>query len=113
MGKATLVAAGADMLSFGRHEAPVAARYRKALLDEVGRRLHAPLQADDRTLGAWLDRVGESRGASQKFTRLWRNFEVQPGSGAYQSRLLLSAAQELYRWKEEILNGSGPDSRRR
>ena len=57
-------------------------RYRKALLDEVGRRLHAPLQADDRTLGAWLDRVGESRGASQKFTRLWRNFEVQPGSGA-------------------------------
>jgi hypothetical protein len=113
MGKATLVAVGADMLSFGRHEAPIAARYRKALLDDVGRRLHAPLHADERILGAWLDRVGESRGVSQKFTRLWRNFEVQPGSGAYQSRLLLSAAQELYRWKEEILNGSGQDSRRR
>jgi hypothetical protein len=113
MGKSTLVAAGADMLSFGRHEVPIAERYRKVVLDEVGRRIHAPLQEDERVLGAWLDRVGQARGARQKFTRLWRDFEVQPGSGNYQSRLLLSAAQELYRWKEEILNGSGPDSRHR
>lgn len=113
MGKSTLVAAGADMLSFGRHEVPIAERYRKVVLDEVGRRIHAPLQADERTLGAWLDRVGQSRGTRQKFTRLWRDFEIQPGSGNYQSRLLLAAAQELYRWKEEILNGSGPDSRHR
>ena len=113
MGKSTLVAAGADMLSFGRHEAPIAERYRKVVLDEVGRRIHAPLQADERVLGAWLDRVGQSRGTRQKFTRLWRDFEILPGSGNYQSRLLLAAAQELYRWKEEILNGSGPDSRHR
>ena len=113
MGKSTLVAAGADMLSFGQHEVPLAQRYRKVVLDDVGRRIHAPLTSDERTLGAWLDRVGQARGASQKFTRLWRDFEVQPGSGNYQTRLLLGAAQELYRWKEEILNGSGPDSRHR
>jgi len=58
MGKSTLVAAGADMLSFGRHEVPIAERYRKVVLDEVGRRIHAPLQEDERVLGAWLDRVG-------------------------------------------------------
>jgi hypothetical protein len=113
MGKSTLVAAGADMLSFGRHEAPIAARYRKAVLEDVGRRIHAPLQADERTLSAWLDRVGQSRGVSQKFSRVWRAFEILPGGGAYQSRLLLMAAQELYRWKEEMLNGPGPDSRHR
>ena len=113
MGKSTLVAAGADMLSFGRHETPIAARYRKAVLEDVGRRIHAPLQADERTLAAWLDRVGQSRGVSQKFSRVWQDFEILPGGGAYQSRLLLMAAQELYRWKEEILNGPGPDSRHR
>ena len=113
IGKSTLVAAGADMLSFGRHEAPIAARYRRAVLEDVGRRIHAPLQADERTLAAWLDRVGQSRGVSQKFSRVWRDFEILPGGGAYQSRLLLMAAQELYRWKEEILNGPGPDSRHR
>jgi hypothetical protein len=113
MGKSTLVAAGADMLSFGRHEAPIAARYRKAVLEDVGRRIHAPLQADERTLAAWLDRVGQSRGVSLKFSRVWRDFEILLGGGAYQSRLLLMAAQELYRWKEEILNGPGPDSRHR
>ncbi len=113
MGKSTLVAAGADMLSFGRHEVPIAARYRKAVLEDVGRRIHAPLQADERTLAAWLDRVGQSRGVSQKFSRVWRDFEILPGVGAYQSRLLLMAAQELYRWKEEMLNGPGPDSRNR
>jgi hypothetical protein len=113
MGKATLVAAGADMLSFGRHEAPIAARYRKAVLEDVGKRIHAPLQADARTLEAWLDRVGQSRGVSEKFSRVWRGFEILPGGGAYRSRLLLSAAQQLYRWKEEMLNGPGPDSRHR
>jgi hypothetical protein len=113
MGKSTLVAAGADMLSFGQHEVPLAQRYRKVVLDDVGRRIHAPLLADERTLGAWLDRVGQARGTRQKFTRLWQDFEILPGSGNYQTRLLLGAAQELYRWKEEILNGSGPDSRHR
>jgi hypothetical protein len=83
------------------------------VLEDVGRRIHAPLQADERTLSAWLDRVGQSRGVSQKFSRVWRDFEILPGGGAYQSRLLLMAAQELYRWKEEILNGPGPDSRHR
>jgi len=107
------VAAGADMLSFGQHEVPLAQRYRKVVLDDVGRRIHAPLLADERTLGAWLDRVGQARGTRQKFTRLWQDFEILPGSGNYQTRLLLGAAQELYRWKEEILNGSGPDSRHR
>jgi hypothetical protein len=113
MGKATLVAAGADMLSSGRHESPIADRYRKVVLDEVGRRIHAPLQADERTLGTWLDRVGQARGVRRKFTELWQGFDVPPGSGAQQSRLLLQAAQDFYRWKEEILNGSGPDSQHR
>jgi hypothetical protein len=113
MGKSTLVAAGADMLTFGQHDVPIAQRYRKVVLDDVGRRIHAPLLADERTLGAWLDRVGQARGTRQKFTRLWGDFEILQGSGTHQARLLLGAAQELYRWKEEILNGSGSDSRHR
>ena len=102
MGKATLVAAGADMLSSGRHESPIADRYRKVVLDEVGRRIHAPLQAHERTLGTWLDRVGQARGVRRKFTELWQGFDVPPGSGSQQSRLLLQRKAEEAAERKEL-----------
>jgi hypothetical protein len=113
MGKSTLVAAAADMLGFGGHDVAIADRYRRAVVEDVGRRIHAPLHGDEAALADWFDRVGRARGARRPFSQIWREFDVPLGGGNYQARLLLSAAQDLYRWKGEILNGTGADSRHR
>jgi hypothetical protein len=105
-GKAGLIDNTASLLERSGYGAAILRRYLLVTLRDVGRRLHAPRRLDEAALIDWVDRVGEARGVKQRYGVIRRQAEAIAGSGGADSARLARAAQDLYRWKQEIVNGS-------
>jgi hypothetical protein len=101
-GKRDLIVNAASLIDHAGHHAAILRRYASMVLQDTGRLLRAPRQANDAELAAWLDRAGERRGLrTESSAPLRRIASEQSGSLA----ALLSDARAIHRWKEEILNG--------
>ncbi|MGE0121147.1 MAG: DUF4350 domain-containing protein [Dongiaceae bacterium] len=112
-GKATLIGNAADLLRFGGHAGEMLGRYLAVTFGDVARRVHAPAQIADAALDQWLDRIGKARRAQAAAATLRREAELAVGRGRADERRLLHVARDLYRWKQEMLHGTGDDSRGR
>jgi hypothetical protein len=95
-GKRSLVETGARLLDQGGRMALLAERYGEALVRDTGRRMHAPRGLAVPALLAWLAQTG-------KTARL----PVLTGDGS--APAALRRAQEICRWRKEVLGGSRQD----
>jgi len=109
-GKTTLIGNAAGLLLFGGHAAEILGRYLAVTFADVARRVHAPAQLASDALDQWLDRIGRARHVQSAPARLRREAELAIALGHADGRNLLQVARELYRWKREMLHGSGDDS---
>ena len=109
----SLIGNAAGLLQFGGHAGEMLGRYLAVTFGDVARRVHAPAQLDDAALDQWLDRIGRARRAQAAAATLRREAELAVGRGRADERRLLHVARDLYRWKQEMLHGTGDDSRGR
>ncbi|HUL09918.1 MAG TPA: DUF4350 domain-containing protein [Candidatus Acidoferrum sp.] len=109
-GKTTLIGNAAGLLLFGGHAAEILGRYLAVTFADVARRVHAPAQLAGAALDPWLERIGKARGVGREPAQLRREAELATAPGSADERRLLHVARDLYRWKREMLHGSGDDS---
>ncbi len=110
-GKTALIDNTANLLRYGGHGPEILRRYQSVTLRDVARRLHAPRNLDEDALVDWVDRVGEARGVRAKYRNLRHEAEARAGAANADNPRLALAAQNLYRWKQEIINGPGGSRR--
>src|SRR5262249_6854931 len=94
----------------GGHAAEILGRYLAVTFADVARRVHAPAQLASDALDQWLDRIGRARPGHSAPARPRREGELAVALRPADGRNLLQVARELYRWKREMLHGSGDDS---
>ena len=104
-GKETLLGNTAGLLQFGGHGPEILRRYREAAFRDVARRLRAPRHLGDDALVDWVDRVGEARGLRRRFADLRREVDAASAATGPGDAGLLRAARNIYRWKQEIVDG--------
>jgi Domain of unknown function (DUF4350) len=109
-GKTTLIGNAAALLQFGGHSAEILGRYLALTFADVARRMHAPAQVAGGALDQWLERIGKARHVHGAPAQLRREAELATAAGRADDRRLLHVARDLYRWKREMLHGSGDDS---
>ena len=109
-GKTTLIGNAAGLLLFGGHTAEILGRYLAVTIADVARRVHAPAQLTGDALDQWLERIGKVRHVRSAPAQLRREAELATALGRAESRGLLHTARDLYRWKREMLHGTGDDS---
>ena len=109
-GKTTLIGNAAGLLQFGGHTAEILGRYLAVTFADVARRVHAPAQFAGGALDQWLERIGKARHVRSAPAQLRREAELATAAGRADDRRLLHVARDLYRWKREMLHGSGDDS---
>ena len=109
-GKTTLIGNAAGLLLFGGHTAEILGRYLAVTIADVARRVHAPAQLTGEALDQWLERIGKARHVRSAPARLRREAELATALGRAEGRGLLHTARDLYRWKREMLHGTGDDS---
>ncbi len=105
-GKAALIDNTASLLRFGGYGSVVLSRYAEVTMRDVARRLNAPRKLDERALIDWLVRIGEIRGVGTNFRVLHEKAGSLAGNAGGDGARLARAARNLYRWKQEIINGS-------
>ena len=105
--KSALIDNAAGLLRYGGHGPQVLLRYVSVSLWDVARRMHAPREIDEAALIKWVDRVGEARGLWTKYRTLRSEVDAIAGAANAKSWRLVQAAQKVYRWKQEMINGLG------
>jgi hypothetical protein len=94
LGKRALADNQAALIRMTRREARLGGRYVQAIRDLVARAVAAPRDLDEPGLDAFLDRLGENRGAGDRFTDLAR-----AATTAKTADELQAVAARLYRWR--------------
>lgn len=112
-GKAKLIRNTATLLNFGGHAPELLARYFRASLRDVARRVHAPRHLDEAGLLTWLDNVADARGIGWRASDLARQAEGAPGAVPPDDPRIAHTAYAIYRWKREMIDGPGrhPEAR--
>jgi len=105
-GKTVLIDNTASLLRFGGHGSAILKRYTAVTLRDVAHRLNAPRKLKGAALIAWVDRVGEARGAKRKFRDLQDRADTLEGNVRRDGPRLARLARRLYQWKREIIDGS-------
>jgi hypothetical protein len=94
LGKRALADNQAALIRMTGREARLGGRYVQAIRDLVARAVGAPRGLDEPGLDAFLDRLGENRGATDRFTDLSKAAAAAKTAGDIQS-----VAERLYRWR--------------
>ena len=101
-GTAFLVSSTADLLRHGTRAPRALGRFLDVTLRTAATALHAPSTLRGEERDAWLDRIAARRGVELRVADLRaavRHAEGKPSR-------VRAAAQEIYRWREEIQHGS-------
>lgn len=111
-GSGFLIRHTAWLLRFGRHGGTALTRYIDDVARDVAARFHLPAELSLAQRDERLDALGRSRGTTRPWSELRRHAHaVAHGAGRRDDVAALRAAQALYAWKREILDGPGIDSR--
>ncbi len=112
-GKAGLVANVAHLMAFAGHERLIISRYVETTLRDTARELRAPRDLSQSQQIEWLRRIGKTRNVARDpaeiMRRIDRLFQSRGGSELSQ---FAQIARDIFRWKQEILDGPSRDSRR-
>ncbi|HLG88286.1 MAG TPA: DUF4350 domain-containing protein [Alphaproteobacteria bacterium] len=112
-GKQGLIENAARLIASTGHFRSVTQRYVRATIRDTARQLHAPRQFDDRGLVAWLERVGQARGVPTDLAEIARKAAMLSDALEPDRASLAELAQNIHRWKTEIMNGPSADRRAR
>lgn len=105
-GKAGLVDNVARLMGYAGHERLMVRRYVEAMINDAGRQLHAPKGLHQGELIKWLQRVGEARNVSlDGGTVAARADDLVRVRGVGDMGPYVAVARDIYRWKQEILDG--------
>ncbi len=110
-GKTRLIENTAKLFARARHQPVIVRRYVHAVIRDAGRALHAPAGLSDQTLIAWLQRTGQARGVEVDCAAVL-SAAGEMGGGSRRSYPSMAAlARDIFRWKQEIVDGGPGDSR--
>jgi hypothetical protein len=105
-GKAGLVDNVARLMGYAGHERLMVRRYVEAMVNDAGRQLHAPKGLHQAELIKWLQRVGEVRNVSLDSGAVAaRADDLVRVRGVGDMGPYVAVARDIYRWKQEILDG--------
>jgi hypothetical protein len=105
-GKAGLVDNVARLMGYAGHERLMVRRYVEAMVNDAGRQLHAPKGLHQAELINWLQRVGEARNVSLDSGAVAaRADDLVRVRGVGDMGPYVAVARDIYRWKQEILDG--------
>lgn len=110
-GKQGLVENVARLMDFGGHHKRMAHRYVEATIQDAGRQLHAPKELEGNELVAWLTRLGRARGTSEDCSAILKRAHRLLKSKRRDATAFVTLAKDIYRWKQEIINGPSGHSR--
>lgn len=106
-GKEFLIGNTAELLAFGGHGALMLKQYTDRSLQSVALKLHAPKNINTYELLEWLDRVGGARGIDLRGHDVIRAAEDLCNANTFNVLAAIRAAQNIHRWKQEMLYGTG------
>jgi hypothetical protein len=111
-GKAGLVANVAHLMAFAGHERLIISRYVETTLRDTARELRVPRDLPLLEQIQYLQRIGKTRNVARDpaeiMQRVERLVRSRGGSELFQ---FAQIAREVYRWKQEILDGPSRHSR--
>ena len=112
-GKRGLIDNIASLVGFSGRRSMIVIRFVEATVQDVARRLHAPrgLIGDDLT--AWLDRVGKARGVTTSCATPVEQANAMATARRADPAALVSLAQTINRWKQEMIDGPARHQKRR
>ncbi|WP_120495250.1 hypothetical protein [Kiloniella sp. EL199] len=106
-GKEFLIGNTAELLAFGGHGALMLKQYVDRSLQSVAQNLHAPKNVEPYELLQWLDRVGHARGVALSSSEVIKTAEDLYKANTFNVIAAIRAAQNIHRWKQEMLHGTG------
>ena len=106
-GKEFLIGNTAELLAFGGHGALMLRQYADRSLQSVAFKLHAPKNIHSYELLEWLDRVGYARGIDTRGSDVLTAAEDLCKANRFNVLAAIRAAQNIHRWKQEMLYGTG------
>jgi hypothetical protein len=109
-GSRVLIENTADLLRWGGKGATVLRRYQLAVMRDVRARLEVPAHLSAEESLAWIDRIAAERGVDRATSDL--DDEVRAAVASGRDGRVLDAANEIHRWRQEIVDGSGTRPRR-
>ena len=110
-GKARLIENTAKLFTLARYQPVIVRRYVYAMIRDAGRTLHAPAGLTDSALIVWLQRTGQARDVGVDCAAVL-TAAGELGGGSQSSYTSMAAlARDIFRWKQEIVDGGPRDSR--
>jgi hypothetical protein len=110
-GKEGLIRNAARLLEVAGDQPVIMQRYVQSLIRDAASQLHAPPGTSGAALLEWLNRVGKARGVACDWTALSRDVDAIAADRRREPAPLLGLIADAHRWKQEILDGTGRDSR--
>jgi len=112
-GKYGLIDNIASLVGFSGRRAMIVSRFVEATVQDVARQLHAPRGLTGDELTEWLDRVGRARGVTANCAPSVEQANELAETRQADRAVLVSLAQTISRWKQEIINGPARHQKRR
>ncbi|HEY4164539.1 MAG TPA: DUF4350 domain-containing protein [Dongiaceae bacterium] len=112
-GKLTLVRNAGKLLRIGSMPHELLQSYCRLVIADMIAELHGPAGLDEKAQAAWIDRATRHRKTTQRLVPLTERIAADIAALRVNAHQALHLAIELHRWKQEILNGTGLDTRRR
>ena len=104
-GTAFLIGNTARLMRLGGHSGLALSRYRRVTVQAVAKRLHAPKGMPLAEIYGWLAHIEKNRNIAQPLATIAAEIDDLIAQKSPDNAALLEAARNLYRWKEDILNG--------
>jgi hypothetical protein len=111
-GKLTLVRNAAQLLRLGTTASNLLIGYRRLVLADAIAELHGPPGLDEHAQAAWLDRAAAHRGLTIRIKPLLDEMSSLGEDDWLDAARALRLSLDLYRWKQEIVNGTVATRRR-
>jgi hypothetical protein len=112
-GKLTLIRNAGKLLRIGTPPRELLLSYQRLVMADVIAELHGPAGLDENAQAAWIDRATRHRKTSRRLEPITERIAAAIAARRVNAQSALQFATELHRWKQEILNGNGLDTRRR
>ena len=110
-GKAVLIANTAKLFEFARYQPVIVKRYVYAIIRDAARQLHAPQGISDVTMVEWLRRNSQARSIDIDCGTVLASADELAARGRSGLAPLAAIARDIFRWKQEIIDGAPRDPR--
>jgi hypothetical protein len=104
-GKRSLIETTANLFAHTRHRPIILQRYIHAIVQDVGRQMHAPAGLGEPGLVDWLRRVGRARDVEADCGAIVQRADELVAGRRGGAAALSALARDIFRWKREVTDG--------